>query len=79
MLPSVARELIRRVHDAWSRSELETPQVGGVRPDTGDHAWLVLWNRDGTLNLRELGVRSVRFIAVAGFCVAVGALVSSLG
>jgi hypothetical protein len=39
----------------------------------------MLRNRDGTLNFRELGVRTVRFLAVAGFCVAVGALVSSVG
>ena len=36
----------------------------------------MLWNRNGTLNVREVGVRSVRFLAVAGLCVAVGALVS---
>lgn len=39
----------------------------------------MLWNRDGTLNFRELGVRTVRFVALAGFCVGVGALVSSIG
>lgn len=41
--------------------------------------WAMLWNRNGSLNVRELGVRTFRFIAVAGVCVAVGVLISSLG
>jgi len=39
----------------------------------------MLWNRNGTLNFRELGARTIRFLTLAGFCVAVGALISSLG
>lgn len=70
---------IRLAAIAWPRRELETPQVGGVKSDAVDHASPMLWNRDGTLNLRELGVRSIQFVAVTGFCVAVGVLVSSLG
>jgi hypothetical protein len=38
----------------------------------------VLWNRDGSLNVRELGRRGFRFVAVAGVGVVIGALISSL-
>jgi len=38
----------------------------------------MLWNRNGTLNVRELAVRTFRFGGTALFCVVVGVLISHM-
>jgi hypothetical protein len=64
------RHLAKRAH---------IPPVRGMSKSAdAEQVVEVVWNRNGSLNVRERGRRALWFIVVAGMCVAVGAVMSSL-